>query len=162
MIEFYLPIKWVHIVAIGLSGTLFGARGLAALLGAHWPYAIVVRRTSYAIDTVLLTAALMLVAILPAAVFADHWLTVKLVLIVVYIALGVAALRRLCSPRVRLACYVLALMTFVSVVGIAIAHHPLGWWWLLHSRQETAGSIGGGLTQIMARGSRSPYAVAIT
>ena len=36
------------------------------------------RYVSYSIDSVLLTAALMLIAVLPAAVFANHWLTVRL------------------------------------------------------------------------------------
>lgn len=131
MTEFYLPIKWVHIVAVALSGGLFAVRGAAAMAGARWPYAPIARYSSYGIDTVLLTAALMLATILPSAVFANHWLTAKLALIVVYIALGVLALRRRHSARVRLTCFVFALVAFGLVIGIAIAHHPLGWWWLL-------------------------------
>lgn len=131
--EFYLPIKWVHICAVMLSGTLFLLRGGAALAGASWPYAAPLRYASYTIDTVLLSAALMLATILPSGFFANHWLTVKLALIVIYIVLGAFALRRGGSPRIRKLCFACALVTFALVIGIAIAHHPLGWWWLLRN-----------------------------
>ena len=127
MIEFYPQIRFVHILAISLSGSLFALRGLGMLAGARWPQAFVVRYLSYTIDTVLLTAALMLVAVLPAAMFANHWLTVKLLLVVAYVVLGVFALRRGRSRAIRTACYVAALLVFAAIVGIARMHHPLGW-----------------------------------
>jgi uncharacterized membrane protein SirB2 len=127
MIEFYPQIRFVHILAIFLSGSLFALRGLGMLAGARWPQAFVVRYLSYTIDTVLLTAALMLVAILPAAMFANHWLTVKLVLVVAYVVIGVFALRRVRSRTIRATCYVAALLVFATIVGIARMHHPLGW-----------------------------------
>lgn len=129
MIEFYPQIRWVHILAVTLSGSLFALRGLGVLVGARWPQAPLVRYLSYSIDTVLLTAALMLVTILPAALFANHWLTVKLALLVVYVVLGVLALRRGRSPALRAGCYGAALLVFLAIVGIARMHHPLGWLW---------------------------------
>lgn len=131
VIEFYAQIKSVHILAVALSGFLFATRGGFAIAGARWPYLAGVRYLSYAIDTVLLTAALMLATVLPAALFANHWLTVKLLLVVLYIALGVFALRRGRSKRVRAACFAVALLTYFVVIGIAVAHHPLGWLLLL-------------------------------
>ena len=127
MIEFYPQIRSVHIWAITLSGCLFALRGLGMLAGARWPQAALLRYLSYTIDTVLLTAALMLVTILPAAVFANGWLTVKLVLVVVYVVLGVFALRRGRSRATRAGCYAGALLVFATIVGIARMHHPLGW-----------------------------------
>jgi uncharacterized membrane protein SirB2 len=127
MIEFYPQIRFVHILAISLSGGLFALRGLGMLAGARWPQAFVVRYLSYTIDTVLLTAALMLVAVLPAAMFANHWLTVKLLLVAAYVVLGVFALRRGRSRAIRITCYVAALLVFAAIVGIARMHHPLGW-----------------------------------
>jgi len=127
VIEFYPQIRAIHILAVTLSGSLFALRGLGVLAGARWPRFAPVRYLSYTIDTVLLTAALMLVTILPAAVFANHWLTVKLVLVVVYVVLGVFALRRGRTPRARAICYAAALLVFGTIVGIARMHHPLGW-----------------------------------
>ena len=85
------------------------------------------RYSSYAVDTVLLTAALMLVSVLPAATFANHWLTVKLVLVVVYVGLGTLALKRARTPRGRAICYLAALVVFGVVIGIARHHSPLAW-----------------------------------
>lgn len=133
MLEFYPQIKWLHICAAALSGSLFALRGVATLAGANWPRAAVVRYASYTIDSVLLTAALMLATMLPAGLFANHWLTLKLVLVVVYIVLGALALRRARTRTrtLRVGCFVAALIVFAAIIGIAIAHHPQSWWWLL-------------------------------
>ena len=127
MIEFYPQIRAVHIGAVIASGALFTLRGAGVLSGARWPLAAPLRYLSYSIDTVLLTAALMLIAVLPAALFANHWLTVKLTLLVIYIVLGSLALKRGRTARIRAVCYVAALALFAAVVGIARTHQPLGW-----------------------------------
>ena len=127
MIEFYPQIRQVHIIAVILSGSLFALRGLFALAGARWPHAAPVRYLSYAIDTTLLTAALMLVTILPGAMFANGWLATKLVLVVVYVVLGVLAMKRGRTRGIRAGCYVATLLVFATIYGIARAHHPLGW-----------------------------------
>ena len=125
---FYPQIKWVHIAAISASGSLFALRGaLVQARRSTWAMAAPVRYLSYTIDTVLLTAALMLLTILPGAMFANGWLTTKLVLVVTYVVLGTFALRRGRTPRVRVACYLAAILVFVTIIGIAISHHPLGW-----------------------------------
>ena len=126
MIEFYAQIRTVHILAVTLSGCLFAVRGLGVLLGMRWPLWAPVRYLSYTIDTTLLTAALMLFTLLPKELFANGWLTTKIVLLVVYIGLGTVALKRARSHRARAIAYVAALATFAYIVGVARAHHPLG------------------------------------
>lgn len=126
MALFYPQIRHVHIAAVCLSGALFAARGLGIVAGQAWPRHALLRYASYTIDATLLTAALMLVTILPAATFANHWLAVKLCFVVAYVALGIATMRAR-RRGVRAACYVAALAAFALVVGIARAHHPLGW-----------------------------------
>ena len=128
MIDFYAQIKWVHIAAVICSGVIFLLRGLLVQLG-NSPIAMAapVRYLSYSVDTVLLTAALMLLTILPGAIFANGWLTAKIVLLFVYVGLGTFALKRGRTPRTRAICYVAALMVYLTMIGIALAHHPLGW-----------------------------------
>ena len=124
--EFYPQVRAVHVLAALLSGSLFALRGACVIAGMRWPRAAPVRYLSYAIDTTLLTAALMLVTMLPAAMFANYWLTVKLCFVAAYVALGIAAMRA--SRRgVQAGLYSAALLAFALVVGIARAHHPLGW-----------------------------------
>jgi uncharacterized membrane protein SirB2 len=126
LIEFYPQIKAVHIACVLASGSLFAIRGAAVLFGARWPLALPVRWLSYAIDTTLLTAALMLLTILPWATFANGWLATKLVLVVVYVVLATFALRRARTRNARIGLYVAALLVFAFVISIAIAHQPLG------------------------------------
>jgi len=127
MIEFYPQIKFVHVLCVILSGSLFALRGLMMLSGSRFTNHAALRYLSYAIDTTLLTAALMLVTILHQYPFVQAWLTVKVLLLVVYIVLGVFALRRGRTRRVRAICYVAALVVFASIVGVALTHNPLGW-----------------------------------
>jgi uncharacterized membrane protein SirB2 len=127
VIAYYLQIKWVHVFAVLASGGLFALRGAATLAGARWPMAAPLRFASYTIDTVLLTAALMLFTLLPGAMFANGWLATKLVLLVGYIALGTFALKRAATTQDRAFAYAAAIATYATMVGIARAHHPLGW-----------------------------------
>ena len=126
MIEFYPEIKWVHVAAVIASGALFALRGLALTFEAAWPTAAPVRYLSYTIDTVLLTAALMLATILHQYPFVQSWLTVKVVLLVVYVALGIYAFKYAKTRLARLACWIAALAVFLGIVSVARAHHPLG------------------------------------
>ena len=126
MIEFYPDIKWVHVAAVIASGTLFAVRGLALNLGASWPMARSVRYLSYTIDTVLLTAALMLATILHQYPFVQAWLTVKVLLLIVYIVLGVYVFKYAKTPRSRWGFWIGALLVFLFIVSVARTHHPLG------------------------------------
>lgn len=91
------------------------------------------RYLSYSIDTVLLTAALMLATMLPGAVFANGWLAVKLVLLLAYVVLGSLALKRGHGLRARWLCYLAALTVFAFMLSVARTHQPLGWFFLLRS-----------------------------
>ncbi|MES2536230.1 MAG: SirB2 family protein [Pseudomonadota bacterium] len=132
MIEFYAQIKWVHVATVLVSGALFLLRGLLIQAGLpRLAMAGAVRYLSYAIDTILLSAAMMLLTILPGAMFANGWLTVKMVSLVIYIVLASLALKRARTPRMRLVCYGLALLVFAFMLSVARSHHPLGafFWW---------------------------------
>src|SRR5690606_13064685 len=101
------------------SGAIFSLRGAGVLANMRWPHWAAIRWTSYTVDTSLLTAALMLLTILPGALFSNGWLTAKLVLLVVYIVLGVCAIKRGRTRAVKAVCYVAALATFGMVYPIA-------------------------------------------
>jgi uncharacterized membrane protein SirB2 len=126
MVEFYGDIKWAHICAVIASGSLFALRGAGVIAGARWPMWTPLRFLTYTIDTVLLTAALMLVTLLHQYPFVQAWLTVKVLLLVVYIVLGTFALKRARTQTGRAVCYVAALAVFLFITSVARAHHPLG------------------------------------
>jgi uncharacterized membrane protein SirB2 len=126
MIEFYPQIKWVHVAAVIASGSIFALRGAGVLAGGRWPMGAVLRYLSYAIDTVLLTAALMLATILHQYPFVHAWLTAKVTLLAAYIVLGSWALKRAPSKKAKAGCYIAALSLYLLIASIARAHHPLG------------------------------------
>ena len=122
----YLQIRDVHVAAVVASGTLFLGRGALAL--ARWRHVMhpVLRYGSMLIDTVLLAAGLTLMFVIGQYPFVNGWLTAKLILLIVYIALGTFALKRAQTQSVRATCYLLALATFAYIISVAVAHDPLG------------------------------------
>lgn len=123
----YSEIRSVHIAAVLTSGGLFLLRGLLLnVLEASWAMAKPLRYLSYAVDTVLLTAALMLMTIVRQYPGADAWLTVKIGLLLVYIVLGHFALKRARTRMARIGFWAAALIVFAFIFSIARAHHPLG------------------------------------
>lgn len=126
MTAHYLQIKWLHIACVIASGSLFAARGAMMLAGWRVANHAVLRYLSYAIDTTLLTAALMLVAIVHQYPFVQAWLTVKVLLLAAYVALGVLALRRGRTRRRRAGFFLAALAVFGFIVSVAVAHSPYG------------------------------------
>lgn len=132
MIEFYVQIKWVHLVTVLCSGSLFFVRGLMLLNDMKIAMAAPLRYLSYSIDTVLLTAALMLATMLPSTMFANDWLMEKIILLVVYIVLGSFALKRGRSTKSRALFFIAAMSVYGFIFSVARAHHPLGiFLWLI-------------------------------
>jgi uncharacterized membrane protein SirB2 len=84
------------------------------------------RYLSYTIDTILLTAALMLATILHQYPFVHGWLTVKVVLLVIYVVLGSCALKRGSTRNSRILFWLAALAVYAFIISVARAHHPLG------------------------------------
>ena len=127
MIAFYPEIKLVHVIAVLASGLLFLLRGSLVQVGRpDWAFAPLPRYLSYAIDTVLLTAAFALLSVLPPAVFTNGWLTVKLVLLPVYVVCGWMALRRGRGIRAGASWFAVAIAIYAFMLVVARLHDPLG------------------------------------
>ena len=113
MEDFYPQIRTVHIWAVTASGLLFALRGGAFnLLGARWPKAMPARLLSWTIDSILLMAALMLMTVVKQYPFVDSWLTMKVLLLVVYIGLGTLAFAARRTRRTRIVFSVAALTVY--------------------------------------------------
>jgi uncharacterized membrane protein SirB2 len=126
LLEFYPQIKFAHVLCVVLSGSLFALRGALMLAGTHIANHVALRYLSYAIDTTLLTAALMLASMLHQYPFVHAWLTVKVLLLVLYVALGIFALRRGKSRKVRGLFLLAALAVFAFIASVAHLHDPRG------------------------------------
>jgi uncharacterized membrane protein SirB2 len=126
MIEYYLPLRHTHIACAIHTVTLFALRGGLMLANSPWQQNVVLRYLPHAVDTVLLTTALMLTSVIRQYPFATGWLTMKVVLLVAYVVLGSIALRRGRSRRTRIAAFAAALLTVGFLLTVARAHDPLG------------------------------------
>jgi uncharacterized membrane protein SirB2 len=126
MIELYLPLRQLHIACAILSVSLFVLRGALMLAGSPWQQNVVLRYLPHAVDTVLLTSALMLTTVIRQYPFGSGWLTAKVVLLVAYIVLGSIALKRGRTRAVRITAFVAALSIVGFLITVARAHHPLG------------------------------------
>lgn len=123
----YPALRHIHMTSVALSGAFFLLRALAFnLSGAAWPKAMAVRRVSHVIDTVLLASAIALTVTIGQYPLLDGWLTMKLGLLVVYIGLGVFALRPALARPARLAFTAAAATVFLFIVSVARAHDPAG------------------------------------
>src|SRR5665213_1434790 len=87
-------IRLIHVGCVVLSGSLFFVRGLLRIGDVPAANHSVLRFASYVIDTGLLIAGVLLTVILHQFPFTHAWLTSKLLLLVLYIALGSIALKR--------------------------------------------------------------------
>jgi uncharacterized membrane protein SirB2 len=126
MAEYYLALRHAHIGLALLSVTIFVLRGGLMLVDSPARHAPWLRYPSMLVDTLLLTAALMLMSIIHQYPFATGWLTMKVVLLVVYVVLGSVALKRGRTRAVRTVAFVAALLTVGFIFTVARAHHPLG------------------------------------
>jgi uncharacterized membrane protein SirB2 len=123
----YIAVKTIHLVAVAVSFSLFFIRGLwmmrdSPLLGRRW-----VRVVPHVNDSVLLAAGVWLAVLLRQVPGESAWLTAKLVGLVVYIALGMLALRFLRSKGQRISAWLAALAVFGYIVAVAVTHSPLPW-----------------------------------
>lgn len=126
LIDFYPQVRQAHIGLVAASGTLFALRGIGVLVGAGWSMHRKVRLLSQSIDSALLAAAVLLLYLLQLNLFAVPWLATKLALLVAYIVLGSLALKRASGRGAKALCFFAALAVFAFMLGVAVAHHPLG------------------------------------
>lgn len=124
----YLDWRWLHMGCAALSFALFLLRGGLMLwrpqaLQARW-----LRVVPHAVDTVFLGSGLWLTTLVHQYPFVHGWLTAKVFGLIAYIILGSLALKRAPTRGARAAALAAGIVTFLYIVGVARAHHPLSWW----------------------------------
>ena len=122
----YAVVKLVHQGAVALSVTGFFVRGAASLVGARWVGSRAAKTLPHLVDSVLLLSALTLAWMLRLTPAQAPWLLAKIAGLVLYIGLGVVALRPGCPKAVRACAWVAALAVVAWIVSVAITKNPLG------------------------------------
>jgi uncharacterized membrane protein SirB2 len=124
-------VKTIHVIFVALSFAGFFIRGIwmlrdSTLLRQRW-----VRITPQVVDTVLLVSAIVLAVQLRYSPMEQPWLMAKIIALVMYIAVGLVALRFGSSKRVRLSAWLLGLFIFMYIVSVAMSKSALGWFALV-------------------------------
>jgi uncharacterized membrane protein SirB2 len=121
----YATIKAVHVACAAASYALFFVRGLwmmndSPLLARRW-----VRIVPHVNDTVLLATAIALAWMLRLSPLDHGWLGAKILALLVYIGLGMMAMRPGRPKRTRIAAWIAAQGVFLYIVAVAITRSPL-------------------------------------
>lgn len=120
----YTVLKMIHIGSVVLSFSLFFLRGIwliqdSANLRQRW-----VKILPHVIDTVLLISAILLAMTIRQNPLEHAWLTAKVSGLLIYISLGMVAIRFGKTRRIRITAWVAALCVFAYIVLVAITKSP--------------------------------------
>jgi len=118
----FAQILLLHVGCAALSGTLVACRAVLRILDRPLAGHRALRITSWVIDTLLLTAAVLLMRIVDQYPLTDTWLTVKVLLLLAYIGLGMTTLKWARTRAARSLAFVGALLTFFAIVAVAVDH----------------------------------------
>jgi len=121
----YSVLKAVHVTCVAVSYVLFVVRGIwmmrdSPMLARRW-----VKVLPHLNDTVLLAAAIALAIMLRQYPFVNGWLTAKLLALVLYILLGILALKPGRPKAARIAAWIAAQAVFFYIVAVALTRNPL-------------------------------------
>ncbi len=122
----YPALRHLHLGLALSSGALFAVRGAAVLARQRWPLRPTWQRLSVIIDTGLLAAALRLLWELRLNPLVVPWLQVKLAVLLLYIGLGLLALKYARRREAKALCYLGALACYGFLVSVALSHSPWG------------------------------------
>lgn len=121
----YLALKHLHLTFVALSLIFFVMRGLwlftnSNLLAKKWAKIL-----PHIISTLLLVSGIVLAVHLSMSPGGQPWLFAKIIALVIYIGLGVAAFktRNVTMSKVF---WVSALVVFAYMVSVALTRNPLG------------------------------------
>ena len=125
----YALLKMIHVSSIVVSCLLFFLRGVwlmqdSAKLQQRW-----VKILPHVVDTILLTSAVALAMIIQQSPFSDSWLTAKVIGLLLYISLGMIAMRFGKARKARIIAWIAAQCVFIYIVLVALTKSPvLGIW----------------------------------
>ena len=121
----YLVVKHLHITFAVISGSFFLLRGIWMLLDSSMLQRRWVKVVPHAVDTLLLTTALVMVFWSGQYPFAQPWLTAKVLALIAYIGLGTVALKRGKSRSARAGALFAALAAFSYIVAVALTRQVM-------------------------------------
>lgn len=118
----YLTIKHAHAGLAYLSALLFLIRFGLMYAGSGLMKIKLIKILPHVIDTVLVLLAIWLCILIQQYPITDHWLTAKVVALVVLVGAGVVAIKRRSIPAA-----IVTLALYGYMIGVAKTHSVLSW-----------------------------------
>ncbi|UJP05090.1 MAG: SirB2 family protein [Nitrosomonas sp.] len=121
----YALLKTIHVGSVALSLLLFFIRGVWLIrdsvnLRKRW-----VRILPHVNDTILLVSAIWLAITIQQNPIEHSWLTAKVSGLLIYIGLGMVAMRFGKTRSIRIAAWCAALCVFAYIVLVALTKNPI-------------------------------------
>lgn len=123
----YLTLKLIHVCCATLTIAGFLLRGYWMMSGSHWSQHRLTRVIPHIIDTLFLAAGVALVFEMNIQILQHHWLLAKFGGLLVYIVLGLFALRLGRTPQVRTVAFVAAISIYAYIGGVALSKSAGSW-----------------------------------
>lgn len=126
------PVQWigalyaVHVTCAWLSIAGFALRGWWMVTDNPWLAKRLVKTLPHIVDTSLLATAIAMLVILQLSPVSAPWLVAKIIALLLYIGLGMVALRFGKTRQVRISAWVLALIVVGYLVSVAYSKSPWG------------------------------------
>ena len=121
----YAGLKLTHIGCAAISYALFVVRGIWMLRSSAMLHQAWVRIVPHIVDTILLASAIALAITTHQYPVATPWLSAKVIALVLYIALGMLALRLGKTRGIRITAWIAAQAVFGYIVAVALTRNPL-------------------------------------
>ncbi|MBE9538629.1 MAG: SirB2 family protein [Proteobacteria bacterium] len=119
-------LKVVHVSSAVLSIGGFALRGYWMLRGNELLQRRMAKTLPHIVDTLLLGSAIAMLFIWQTSPFSLDWLTAKVLALLLYIGLGMVALRFGKARVVRITAWLLALAVAAYIVSVALSKSALG------------------------------------
>jgi len=117
-------LKLLHMACAGLTILFFVGRGIILLRDHGFVGKLWVRRTAQGIDSLLFISGVMLAWLSSQSPWQDEWLGAKIAALLLYILFGMVAFHWGETTIVRFSAWLMAVLTFVMIVLMAMAHSP--------------------------------------
>ena len=121
----YLSLKITHVSCGAISYVLFVVRGVWMMRGSAFLQRRWVKIVPHVVDTVLLAGAIAMAVMIRQYPLVAPWLTAKVIGLMLYVALGIVALKRGKSMHIRIAAWVAAQAVFFYIVAVAVTRNPI-------------------------------------
>jgi len=121
----FILAKGIHLTTLTIAITGFILRGIWMVMDSPLLHARVVKIVPHVNDTILLISAVWTGAIINQYPFVNTWLTVKILGAIAYILFGAVALTYGKTKQIRISCFIMALLSFAYVGGVATTKNPL-------------------------------------